>query len=48
MLLWSFGEEVYGILEKYLRLRERMRPQRPGVDDGRASARLSDYSAALL
>ena len=24
--LWSFGEEVYGILEKYLRLRERMRP----------------------
>jgi alpha-D-xyloside xylohydrolase len=24
--LWSFGDEVYGILEKYLRLRERMRP----------------------
>lgn len=24
--LWSFGEEAYGILEKYLRLREGMRP----------------------
>ena len=24
--LWSFGDEVYGILEKYLRLREEMRP----------------------
>ncbi len=24
--LWSFGDEVYAILEKYLRLRERMRP----------------------
>ncbi len=24
--LWSFGDEVYSILEKYLRLRERMRP----------------------
>jgi alpha-D-xyloside xylohydrolase len=24
--LWSFGDEVYAILEKYLRLRERLRP----------------------
>jgi alpha-D-xyloside xylohydrolase len=24
--LWSFGEEAYAILEKYLRLRERLRP----------------------
>ena len=24
--LWSFGEEVYTILENYLRMRERMRP----------------------
>ena len=24
--LWSFGDEAYGILEKYLRLREQMRP----------------------
>jgi alpha-D-xyloside xylohydrolase len=24
--LWSYGDEVYAILEKYLRLRERMRP----------------------
>ncbi len=24
--LWSFGDEAYAILEKYLRLRERMRP----------------------
>jgi alpha-D-xyloside xylohydrolase len=24
--VWSFGEEVYGILEKYMKLRETMRP----------------------
>jgi alpha-D-xyloside xylohydrolase len=29
--LWSYGEEVYAILEKYLRLRERLRPYTRGL-----------------
>ena len=29
--LWSFGEEAYTILEKYLRLRERLRPYTRGL-----------------
>ena len=29
--LWSFGEEAYAILEKYLRLRERLRPYIRGL-----------------
>ena len=29
--LWSFGEEVYAILEKYLRLREHLRPYIRGL-----------------
>lgn len=29
--LWSFGEEAYAILEKYLRLRERLRPYLRGL-----------------
>jgi alpha-D-xyloside xylohydrolase len=29
--LWSFGEEAYKILEKYLRLRERLRPYTRGL-----------------
>jgi alpha-D-xyloside xylohydrolase len=29
--LWSFGQEAYGILENYLRLRERLRPYLRGL-----------------
>ena len=46
--LWSFGDEAYAILEKYLRLRERMRPYVREPDVRSSYEGRSDHPSVVL